>query len=158
MSPRCCIAASESAPHAFHVRAIRHGRATARADFSWTVLEPKPFTVAPRPEAVGPLYPGEPAEPDPGRDQQPEPGGDHGHRAEGERRWRRARLRPGRPTWSLTAPALASGLLRIAAHGSVSLPSGKVAAPTIALRELPISQDACKSANFKLAFSGSAGR
>jgi hypothetical protein len=57
---------------------------------------------------------------------------------------------------ALTVPALASGRLRIAAHGSVSLPTGTVAAPTIALIELPVPQDACKNANFALTFSGSA--
>ena len=32
-----------------------------------------------------------------------------------------------------------------------------MAAPTIALLELPVNQDACKNLNFSLAFSGSAG-
>jgi hypothetical protein len=58
---------------------------------------------------------------------------------------------------ALTAPALAGGKLRVATHGSVSLPTATVAAPTIALLELPVPQDACKGANFDLAFSGSAG-
>lgn len=141
--------------HTFYVQALRRGRVTARADFGWLVLEPKPFTVAPR-ETVGPLFPGEPASPIPVTISNPNPvpitvtalkvtaGG-------------------GAPGCSpaenvvLTAPALASGKLRIAAHGSVSLPSAKVPAPTIALRELPVPQDACQNAKFDLSFSGSAG-
>ena len=47
-------------PHTFYVFSTRRGRMLARADFSWLVLEPKPFTVSPQPEAIGPLYPGEP--------------------------------------------------------------------------------------------------
>lgn len=143
-------------PHTFYVQALRGGRVSARDAFSWTVLEPKPFTVSPRPEAVGPLYPGDPASPIPVVISNPNPvpititslkvsatGGAPG-------------CAPG-DNLELATPVLATGRLRIAAHGSVSLPTAKVAAPTIALRELPIPQDACKSANFSLAFSGSAG-
>jgi hypothetical protein len=142
--------------HTFYVQAMRRGRVTARASFSWTVLEPKPFTISPPPEAVGPLLPGEPPSPIPVVITNPNPvpititalqvsatGGAPG-------------CAPA-DNLELTAPALTSGRLRIAAHGSVSLPSAKVAAPTIAMRELPIPQDACKSATFDLAFSGSAG-
>lgn len=141
--------------HTFYVQALRRGRVTARADFGWLVLEPKPFTVSPR-EAVGPLFPGEPPSAIPVTISNPNPvaitvtalkvtagGGAPG-------------CTPAENV-ALTAPALSSGKLRIAAHGSVSLPSAKVAAPTIALRELPVSQDACKNAQFSLSFSGSAG-
>jgi hypothetical protein len=142
-------------PHTFLVQALRRGRVTARADFSWLVLEPKPFTVSPRPDAIGPLYPGDPASPIAVVITNPNPvpititslkvtasGGAPG-------------CAPA-DNLLLATPALAGGRLRIAAHGSVSLPTAKVAAPTIALRELPVNQDACKNANFDLAFSGSA--
>jgi hypothetical protein len=143
-------------PHTFYVQALRRGRINARADFAWTVLEPKPFTVSPEPETIGPLYPGEVPSPIPVTISNPNPvpitvtslrvtasGGAAG-------------CSPA-DNVALTAPALASGKLRIAAHGSVVLPSAAVAAPTIALRELPVDQDACKNAKFDLAFSGSAG-
>jgi hypothetical protein len=142
--------------HTFYVQSQRRGRVTARASFSWLVLEPKSFTVSPRPEAIGPLYPGEPASSIPVVLTNPNPvpitvtalkvtasGGSPG-------------CTPAENV-ALTAPTLAGGRLRIAAHGSVSLPNAKVAAPTIALRELPVSQDACKNVNFELSFSGSAG-
>ncbi len=141
--------------HTFYVQALRRGRVTARADFGWLVLEPKSFTVSPR-EAVGPLYPGDAATPIPVTISNPNPvtitvtalkvsaaGGAPG-------------CTPAENV-ALTTPALASGKLRIAAHGSVSLPSAKVPAPTIALRELPVPQDACQNAKFDLSFSGSAG-
>jgi hypothetical protein len=142
--------------HTFSVQSIRSGRVAARASFVWLVLEPKPFTVSPRPESIGPLYPGEPASPIPVVITNPNPvpititalkvtasGGTPG-------------CTPAENV-ALTAPALAGGKLRLAAHASVSLPSAKVPAPTIALRELPVSQDSCKNANFRLTFSGSAG-
>ena len=40
---------------------------------------------------------------------------------------------------------------------SDTVTTATLVAPTIALRELPVPQDSCKSANFDLAFSGSAG-
>lgn len=142
--------------HTFFVQAVRRGRAVAHAGFAWTVLEPKPFTVSPRLDAIGPLYPGTAPTPIPVVVSNPNPiaitvtslrvsagGGAAGCGAA-------ANL-------ALTAPALGSGKLRIAAHGSVSLPNAAVAAPTIALRDLAVDQDACQEANFDLAFSGSAG-
>jgi hypothetical protein len=141
-------------PHTFYVQAQRRGRAFAHASFEWTVLEPKPFTVAPQLDGIGPLYPGSAPSPIPVVLYNPNPiaitvtalrvtatGGPAG-------------CAPA-ANLSLTAPAL--GKLQIPAHGSVSLPSATVAAPTIALRELGVDQDACKGANFNLAFSGSAG-
>jgi hypothetical protein len=142
--------------HTFYVASLRRGRTIARASFSWLVLEPKPFTVSPRPEAVGPLYPGEAPSPIPVTISNPNP-------VPITVTSLRVTASGGAPGCSsadnvaLTAPALDGGKLRIAAHGSVALPSAAVAAPTIALRELPVSQDACKNANFDLAFSGSAG-
>lgn len=143
-------------PHTFYVQALRRGRVTARSDFGWTVLEPKPFTVTPRLPNVGPLYPG--AEPSSIQVviSNPNPVAI----AVTSLRVSASGGAPGcapAQNLTLTAPALGGGKLRIAAHGSVSLPSATVAAPTIALRELPVPQDACKNASFNLAFSGSAG-
>jgi hypothetical protein len=45
----------------------------------------------------------------------------------------------------------------VPAGGSVTLPAQGVAAPTIALRDRPVNQDACKNGAFSLQFSGSAG-
>lgn len=143
-------------PHTFYVQALRRGRIAARADFVWMVLEPKPFTVSPEPATIGPLYPGEVASPIPVTISNPNP-------VPITVTSLRVTASGGAPGCSpaenvaLTVPALAGGKLRIAAHDSVALPSATVAAPTIALRELPTNQDACKNAGFDLAFSGSAG-
>jgi hypothetical protein len=143
-------------PHNFLVQAQRPGRASARAGFAWTVLEPKPFTVAPQPGTVGPLFPGATPSPVPLVISNPNPvaitvtalkvtvtGGAPG-------------CDPG-PNLEIGAPDLGRGKLRIPAHGTVSLPSAVVAAPTIGLRNLEVPQDACQAADFDLAFSGSAG-
>jgi hypothetical protein len=142
--------------HLFLVAARRPGRAPAHASFAWTVLDPEPFTVEPQPGAVGPLYPGATPSAIPVVLTNPNPvaivvtslkviasGGAAGCDAGAN--------------VVLSAPALGKGRLRIAAEGSVSLPSATVAAPTIGLRELATSQDACQGASFDLAFSGSAG-
>jgi hypothetical protein len=146
----------EIGPHTFYVQAQRRGRAFAHATYAWTLLEPKPFAVEPQLAAIGPLYPGAAPSPIPVVVSNPNPvaitvtllrvsadGGPAG-------------CDPA-ANLELTAPTLGAGKLQIAAHGSVSLPSAGVAAPTIALRELEANQDACKGANFNLSFSGSAG-
>ena len=46
--------------------------------------------------------------------------------------------------------------LKIPAGGSVGLPAQGISAPAIALRDLPVNQDACQGAQFPLAFSGEA--
>jgi hypothetical protein len=143
-------------PHTFYVQALRRGHVYARSDFGWTVLEPKPFTVEAGQAAIAPLYPGAAPSTIPVVITNPNSvaitvtalqvtagGGGPGCAPAGN--------------VALTAPALAGGKLRIAAHGSVALPSAAVGAPTIALLELPVNQDACKGASFALAFSGSAG-
>ncbi|MBS1863766.1 MAG: hypothetical protein JSS68_18885 [Actinobacteria bacterium] len=160
-APQACGAAivyrgMNPGPHTFYVGAQRPGAASLKASFEWDVLEPKPFTISPRPAAVGPLYPGAVPSPIPVVVTNPNSvaitvtslrvsadGGPPGCDPD-------ANL-------TLTTPALAGGKLRIGAHASVSLPSATVAAPTIALLELPVDQDACQEASFELTFSGSAG-
>ncbi len=142
--------------HRFLVAAQRSGRRTVRADFGWRVVEPEPFTVEPRPARVGPLYPG--AAPLPIRVVISNPndvpitvtalrvgasGGGSG-------------CDPA-ANLNLTAPDLATTHPRIPAHGSLSLPSATIPAPTIALRETGVDQDACQGASFNLSFTGSAG-
>jgi hypothetical protein len=141
--------------HTFLV-AARQGHRTVRADFGWRVLEPEAFEVEPRPASVGPLSPG--AAPLPIRvvisNPNPVPivltalrvaasGGAAG-------------CDPAANV-ALTAPNLSKVQPRIPANGTLTLPSPDVAAPTIALRELGVDQDACQGASFDLSFSGSAG-
>ena len=49
-----------------------------------------------------------------------------------------------------------ANLLTIPAGGSVTLPSGGVTAPQVQMKNLPVSQDACKGATFTFAYGGSA--
>jgi hypothetical protein len=142
--------------HTFYVQALRRGRVTARSDFGWTVLEPKPFTVAALGATVGPLYPGQAPSPIPVTISNPNPVAITVTALKVSASGGGAGCDPA-TNLALTAPALGGGKLRIAAHGSVSLPTASVAAPTISLLELPVPQDACQNANFSLAFSGSAG-
>jgi hypothetical protein len=142
--------------HRFLVAARRAGRRTVRADFGWRVIEPMPFEVEPTPADVGPLYPG--ATPLPIRVviTNPNPvaitvtalrvtagGGAPGCDAA--------------TNVALTAPDLGAARPRIPAHGTLTLPSAAIPAPTIALRETGADQDACQGASFDLSFSGSAG-
>jgi hypothetical protein len=141
--------------HSFYVAARQKGRQAVRADFGWRALEAEPFEVEPRPGSVGPLRPG--AGPLPIRVVISNPNdvpititslrviasGGEGC--------------PPKADVALTAPDLGQANLRIPANGSLILPNAKVAAPTIRLRETGVDQDACRSAKFDLAFSGSAG-
>lgn len=142
--------------HTFLVAAQRPGRRAVRADFGWRILEPEPFEVEPRPASVGPLYPG--AEPTPIRVVITNP--NSRTITLGALRVTASGGAPGcdaAKNLTLTAPDLSGAQPRIPAHGTLTLPSAGVAAPTIALRELGVNQDACRSAKFALSFSGSAG-
>jgi hypothetical protein len=46
--------------------------------------------------------------------------------------------------------------LTVPAGGTASLPTGTATAPAVAMRELPIDQDACQGATVHLDFSGEA--
>jgi hypothetical protein len=146
----------DAGDHTFLVAAQRPGRRSVRADFGWRVLEPEPFEVEPRPGSVGPLFPG--AAPTPIRVVISNP-----NSKSITLNSLRVAASGGAPgcdpatNLALTAPDLGGAQLRIPAHGSLTLPSADVAAPTIALRELGVNQDACQNANFNLSFSGSAG-
>jgi hypothetical protein len=143
-------------PHSFFVQAVRRGRTVAHAVYGWTVLEPKPFTVSPRLDTIGPLFPGTAPTAIPVVVTNPNPIAITVTALRVSAGGGAAGCDPA-TNLTLTAPALGTGRLRVPAHGSISLPSATVAAPTIALRELPVNQDACQNAGFELSFSGSAG-
>lgn len=142
--------------HTFAVAARRPGRGILRARFGWRVLEPQSFEVEPRPDSVGPLYPG--AAPLPIRVVISNP-----NEVAITLTALKVTASGGGPgcdpatNLALTAPALDRSEPRIPAGGSLVLPSPGIAAPTIALRELGVNQDACQDAKFTLSFSGSAG-
>lgn len=142
--------------HRFGVRvagvAGSHGRP---ARFRWRVLEPKDFSIAPRLAGLGALYPGATPQPLPLTVSNPNPvpilvtgiavAAGHGG--------------PGCGSDNLVlSPAGVSKAapLEVPANGSVDLPAAGVSAPAIQLRDLPVSQDACRGKTFPLSFSGSA--
>jgi hypothetical protein len=143
-------------PHRFSVRAVASGRRGGAGRYRWQRIEGKPFTVEPQLQTLGALYPGAPAQALPVVLHNPnpvpifvtalrvavsaDPGGcDSASNLE----LTPAGASPKRP---LTLPA----------HGSLTLPTAAASAPAIALRDLPVNQDACQGADFPLAFSGEA--
>lgn len=142
--------------HSFYVRATRRRRHGRSARFSWTVVEPKPFSIIPRLGGLGPLLPGAPPTPLPLVISNPNsvPITVTGLRVS-------ATSGPagcdGAENLALATPDLSAAGLEVPAGGSVSLPSGAVAAPTIQLLDLPVNQDACENGQFGLTFAGTAG-
>ncbi len=143
--------------HSFSVRSVgtrkKHSR-TAR--FRWQVLEPKDFSITPQLGGLGALYPGAPAQALPLTITNPNsvpilitslqvsatadpPGCGSAEN-----------LVLGESSASSAAP------IKVPANGAVSLPAPGASAPSIQLRDLPVSQDACQRAQFPLAFSGTA--
>jgi hypothetical protein len=143
--------------HGFAVRAVgASGRQGLATRFRWQRVEPKPFSVEPQLSSLGALYPGAPAQVLPVVLSNPNPipifvtglrvsvsadpvGCDSA-------------------TNLVLSPSSASPRrpLAVPAGGTVSLPSASVSAPSIALRDLPVNQDACQGARLPLAFAGEA--
>jgi hypothetical protein len=143
--------------HSFSVRVLvaggRHGRSSR---FRWRVLEPMDFSITPQLAGLGALYPGAPAQVLPLTITNPNP----------------VPIRVITLTVSATADppgcgsaenlvltgasASSASPIKVPASGSVSLPGPGGSAPTIQLRDLPVSQDACQKAQFPLSFSGTA--
>jgi hypothetical protein len=143
--------------HSFSVRSVAaRGRRSKTARFRWQVLEPKDFSITPQPAGLGPLFPGAPAQGLPLTISNPNPvpifvtslqvraTADPAGCASAEN------LVLGGSSASSAAP------IKVPASGSVSLPAPGASAPSIALRDLPVSQDACQRARFPLSFSGTA--
>ncbi len=127
------------------------------ASFTWRVIEPKSFSIQPQLGSLQPLLPGAPAQPLPlvvvnpnevpifvtsiGVSAAAGPAGcDSAANLE-----------------LLPAGVSATAPLSVPAGGSVSLPAPGVAAPAIALRDLPTAQDACEGGSFQLDFVGEGG-
>lgn len=137
-------------PHSFAVRAVRKSRRGPAARFAWTKVDPQPLTVEPRPTSLAALHPGAPPQAIPVRVANPnavpvkvtsltiavsaDPPGCPAN----------PNLELGPSSLSPTAP------LVLPAGGELVLPTATISAPTIALRELPFNQDACRGASFPL--------
>jgi hypothetical protein len=154
-SPHIAVGLSPGG-HTFAVRALgRRGNPSRAAHFSWQQVHPKPFSIEPQGTSEG-MLPGDPPRPLPVRIFNPnsapievtsltvafaeDPPGC-----------------PADPNFELVpASASPSAPLTVPAGGSVHLPSATVSAPTIALRNLPVNQNACQGARVQLTFSGRA--
>jgi hypothetical protein len=143
--------------HSFSARTVGDGGKRSKiARFRWRVLEPKNFSIEPRLAGLDPLFPGAPAQALPLVVTNPNPvpiflttlqvraTADPAGCASAEN------LILSGSSASNTAP------LKVPAGGSAALPAPGVSAPSIALRDLPVSQDACQKAQFPLSFSGTA--
>lgn len=143
--------------HRFSVRAVdRQGRHGEAAEFRWTVLAAKGFSIAPDLSGLSALYPGAPPLALPLTVQNPNP-------APILVTGLRVSVGAG-PVGCASADNLALGQsnvspsapLEVPARDSVRLPAHGVLPPTIQLRDLPVNQDACQDAQFPLEFTGSA--
>lgn len=149
---------SGNGEHQFAVRAVdAAGNRSAEAGYKWKLSSSGnrlPFTISGN--AGGQLYPGAPPRrialtlSNPNRDAifvtaltVTVTGSPPGCPAEGN-------LRLTQSSVSGTTP------VQVPAEGSVTLPTQGVSAPTIALLDLPVNQDACRGMSFGLTYSGSA--
>lgn len=144
-------------PHSFSVHSVRRGgRRSRAARFRWRVLEPMDFSIQPRLDGLGALYPGAPPLALPVTIVNPNPVSIFvtGLRA----------TPTSDPLGCTSAENLvladssasATAPIAVPAAGSVTLPTPGASAPAIQLRNLPVDQNACQGARFPLAFSGEA--
>jgi hypothetical protein len=143
-------------PHQFLVRADASGARRRPARFTWVQGQPQSFSIVPELSALSLLYPGAPTVAVPLVLTNPNP----------------APIRvtslkvavtadpagcPSDSNLELTQSSASERKpVKIPAGGTVRLPADGISAPAIALRNLPVNQDACQGANFPLAFSGEA--
>ncbi len=143
--------------HSFSVRSAgARGKHSGTARFRWQVLEPKEFSITPQLGGLGALYPGAPAQALPVTIVNPNPVPIFVTSLQ----VRATADPPGCGSAEnlvlIGSSASDAGPIKVPASGSASLPSPGASAPTIQLRDLPVSQDACQRAQFPLAFSGTA--
>ncbi|HEV7483168.1 MAG TPA: hypothetical protein VGO13_08720 [Solirubrobacterales bacterium] len=143
-------------PHQFFVRAEAEGARSRPARFAWAQGQPQSFSIVAELSPLSRLYPGAPPIAVPLVLTNPNS----------------APIRVTSLKVSVTADPAAcpSGAnleliqssaserkpVKIPAGGTVRLPITGVSAPAIALRDLPVNQDACQGVSFPLAFSGEA--
>jgi hypothetical protein len=159
--------------HRFAVRAVnRLGAHSRSAKFSWLVLEAaapsatpvappasvtgEPFRIEPDLASLQDLYPGMAPEPLPVSISNPNSVTIYVTSLEAKIDPDPAEC-PSAPNFALAPASIpeASPVV-VPAGGTVSLPSQGASAPTIAMLDLPISQDACQGIDLPLAFSGEA--
>jgi len=142
--------------HLFLVRAESEGKRSLPARFGWVQSQPRSFLIEPDPADLGRLYPGAPPVSLPLRLSNP-------NSAPILVTGLRVAVTadpPGCPSAAnlelIPSSASPKAPVRIPAGGSVRLPDAGAAPPALALRDLPVDQDACQGVQFPLAFSGEA--
>lgn len=146
-----------SGDHSFLVRALSPRRRPGpAAHYRWAQLEPKELTIDPQVGSLEALMPGEPAQQLPVRVGNPNP-------VPIEVTSLTVAVEPdnpgcpGDPNFAVSPAGLTPAApLSVPAGGSVSLPNPAAAAPTLALRERPVDQNACQGATVRLVFNGEA--
>jgi hypothetical protein len=143
--------------HSFSVRAVgARGRRGKVARLRWRVLEPMAFSIQPQLAGLGPLYPGAPAQALPLTIANPNPVPIFVTNLQVRAAADPAGCASAENLVLSGSSASSAAPLKVPAGGSASLPAPGVSAPSIALRDLPVSQDACQRAQFPLSFSGTA--
>lgn len=143
--------------HSFSVRSVgARGKHSKTARFRWQVLEPKNFSITPQLGGLGSLFPGAPAQALPLTITNPNPVPILVTNLQVRATADPAGC-PSAENLVLSGSSASSAApIKVPASGSVSLPAPGASAPSIQLRDLPVSQDACQRAQFPLAFSGTA--
>jgi hypothetical protein len=147
----------EPAEHSFAVRALnRRGLSGPVARYRWALLEPRQFSVEPLTGSLEELMPGAPAQPLPVRISNPNP-------APIEVTSLTVavspepRACPADPNFEVTPSSLSpADPLTVSGGGTAILPTATATAPAVAMRELPVDQNACQGATVHLRFSGEA--
>ena len=142
--------------HVFRVRAVAAGGRGRASRYAWERVETKPFSVIPDLSALEPLYPGAAPIALPLRIVNPNPvpivvtalrvavaSDPTDCDSDSNLELEPSDVSSRRP-------------LRIPAGRTVRVPSKRILAPTIRLRDLPVDQDGCKDVSFPLTFSGTA--
>jgi hypothetical protein len=143
--------------HSFSVRSVGPRKKYSKtARFRWQVLEPKDFSITPQLGGLGALYPGAPAQALPLTIANP-------NSVPILVTSLQVKATADPPGCGSAENLVLSGSsasnaapIKVPASGSINLPAPGASAPSIQLRDLPVSQDACQRAQFPLAFSGTA--
>lgn len=143
-------------PHQFLVRADASGERSRPARFAWVQGQPQSFSIVAELSALDRLYPGAPAIAVPLVLTNPNSAPIRVTSLKVSVAADPAACPSGANLELTQSSASERRPVNIPAGGSVRLPAGGVSAPAIALRNLPVNQDACQGASFPLAFSGEA--
>jgi hypothetical protein len=156
--PRARVAYRDLAigTHQFLVRAEADGARSLPTRFAWVQGQPQSFSIVAELSALSRLYPGAPPIAVPLVLTNPNPAPIRVTSLKVSVAADPAACPSGANLELIQSSASERKPVKIPAGGAVRLPAGSVSAPAIALRNLPVNQDACQGVSFPLAFSGKA--